>query len=169
MAQFGIAQGALAPARFRMEAWCALLLSAVAFAGTSAARQSPRAPKPSGVESAILALDARRFKAMAEADLAALDRILGDDLTYTHTSGWTQSKSELMESLRSGKLRYLSIEPANEKVRDYGTTAVGTGRAAFKVRLEGKELNLQLRFIEVYVRRHGRWQLVAWQSTRLNP
>ena len=152
-----------------MKTWCALLFLTLLFAGPLDARQSRRPPERPDVAGTITSLEARRFKVMTEADLAALDGILGDDLTYTHTSGWTQSKSELIESLRSGKLRYLSIEPANEKVRDYGTTAVGTGRAVFKVRLDGKELNIQLRFIDVYVRRHGRWQLVAWQATRLNP
>ena len=147
----------------------ALFLSIVLFAGAAGARQGRHARKSSDMSEAITLLEARRFKAMIEGDLVSLNRMLGDDLTYTHASGWTQSKSELLESLRSGNLRYLSMEPANEKVRSYGTTVVGTGRAVFKVRLNGKELNVQLRFIDVYVRRQGRWQLVAWQSTRLSP
>lgn len=152
-----------------MKIFPALLLSIVLSFGVAGARQVRHSRTASSLSEVITSLEARRFKAMTEGDLAALDRMLGDDLTYTHATGWTQSKSELLESLRSGKLRYLSIEPANEKIRSYGTTAVGTGRAVFKVRADGKETDLQLRFIDVYARRHGRWQLVAWQSTRLNP
>lgn len=144
-----------------------LLATSLTAAGVSA-RQVRRAPRPPEGTEVITSLEAHRFKAMTEGDLAALDRLLGDDLTYTHANGWTQSKSEFLESLRSGKLRYLSIEPANEKVRSYGTTAVATGRAVFKVRLDGKDSQLQLRYVEVYVHRHGRWELVVWQSTRLN-
>jgi Domain of unknown function (DUF4440) len=152
-----------------MKILSASLLACIWFAGAADGREVRHARKPPDMNAVLTSLEARRFKALVEGDLVTLDRMLADDLTYTHATGWTQSKSELLESLRSGKLRYLSIEPANEKVRAYGTTAVGTGRAVFKVRLEGKELNVQLRFIDVYVRRHGRWQLVAWQSTRLNP
>jgi Domain of unknown function (DUF4440) len=152
-----------------MKILSALLLSSVLFAGAAEGRQARRARKPPDLSEVITTLEARRFKAMTEADLVTLERILGDDLTYTHTDGRTESKAEFIETLRSGKLRYLSIEPANEKVRSYGTTAVGTGRAVIKVRSDGKETTLQIRFIDVYLRRHGRWQLVAWQSTRLTP
>jgi Domain of unknown function (DUF4440) len=152
-----------------MKTLSALMISCFLFAGLAEARGGRREQKRSNLSATILALEARRFKAMTEADLTALDQILADDLTYTHASGWTQSKSELIEALRSGKLRYLSIEPAGEKVRAFGGGAVGTGRAVFKVRLNGKEMNVQLRFLDVYVLRRGRWQLAAWQSTRLTP
>lgn len=145
----------------------ALCLSSILAAGAAYARQAKRAPGFPGAEREITGLDARRFKAMTEGDVAALEPILADELTYTHASGWTENKAEFIETIRSLKLRYLSIQPANEKVRSYGATAVGTGRATFKVRLEGEEETIPLRFTEIYVRRRGRWQLVAWQSTRL--
>ncbi len=150
-----------------MKILCALLLSTALFAGTSRARQARDARTPSSPAEVIAALELRRFKAMTEGDLVALDRLLGEHLTYTHATGWTHNKREFLESLRTGKLRYLSIDPANAKARTHGTTAAGTGRAVFKVCLDGKEFGLQIRFLGVHVRRHGRWQLVAWQSPRL--
>jgi hypothetical protein len=131
------------------------------------ARQPAKLSQGATVEKAITAREVQRFHAMTENDLAALTPILADDLSYTHANGWTQTKTEFLDTLRQGKLRYLSIEPASIQVHSYGTAAVVTGRAAFKVRSEGKEEGFQLRFIDVYVKRHGRWQMVAWQSTRL--
>jgi hypothetical protein len=32
---------------------------------------------------------------------------------------------------------------------------------------EGRDLSLELRFTDVYVQRGGRWQMVAWPSTRI--
>lgn len=104
---------------------------------------------------------------MTEGDIPALEQLLADDLIYTHTDARVQTKAEFIRSLRTGELRYVSIEPENTEVRLYGTTAVVTGRAAMKVRSEGRESSFQIRFIDVYVRRKGQWQMVAWQSTRL--
>jgi hypothetical protein len=42
-----------------------------------------------------------------------------------------------------------------------------TGRVDMKVVQDGKETTLAARFTSVYAKRHGRWLLVAWQSTRL--
>jgi hypothetical protein len=65
----------------------ALLLSIVLFFGLAGARQARHVRKASSLSEVITSLEARRFKAMTEGDLAALDRMLGDDLTYTHATG----------------------------------------------------------------------------------
>jgi len=52
-------------------------------------------------------------------------------------------------------------------VRVYAATAVVTGQAAVEIKVNGQAKNLQIRFIDVYVKREGHWQMVAWQSTRL--
>jgi ketosteroid isomerase-like protein len=115
----------------------------------------------------VLAADARRFAAMIQGDQAALDRLLADDLTYTHSSGQLETKAQFLESLRSGKLRYLSAERSDVAVRLYGDTAVVTGRAEVKVSTGGEEGVLPLRFTEVWVKSGGGWKLTAWQSTRI--
>jgi ketosteroid isomerase-like protein len=118
----------------------------------------------------ILAADARRFAAMVQGDQAALDGLLADDLTYTHSSGQLETKAQFLESLRSGKLRYLSVQPSDQAVRLYGDTAVVTGRAEVKVSSQGRDAAaLSLRFTEVWVKSGGAWKLTAWQSTRLAP
>lgn len=115
----------------------------------------------------ILAADARRFAAMVQGDQAALDGLLADDLTYTHSSGQIETKPQFLESLRSGRMRYLSAQPSGQAVRLYGDTAVVTGRAEVKVNHQGQELVLSLRFTEVWVKSGGGWKLTAWQSTRV--
>lgn len=117
----------------------------------------------------ILAADARRFAAMVQGDKAALDGLLADDLTYTHSSGQLETKAQFLESLRSGKMRYLSAQPSDQAVRLYGDTAVVTGRAEVKANSQGQELVLSLRFTEVWVKSGGAWKLTAWQSTRVAP
>ena len=110
---------------------------------------------------------ARRFAAMVHHDVAAVAGCLGDDLTYTHTSGETETKPQFLETLRSGRIEYDQIEPVDITVRAYGQTAITTGRSTMHIRAGGQAQTFQIRFIEVDVRRDGRWQTIAWQATRL--
>jgi hypothetical protein len=109
----------------------------------------------------------RRFEAMLRSDVEALGRLLADDLIYTHSNGIVDTKARYLESLKSGDLKYISIEREDVKLRVYGNTAVITGRGLFKARSRGQELNSRLRFTDVWVRNRGAWRMVAWQSTRI--
>jgi ketosteroid isomerase-like protein len=95
--------------------------------------------------------------------------LLAEELSYTHSSGKTDTKAELLASVSSGKLKYESIEPSDTKVRVYGSTAVITGQANLKINNNGQPLSFAMKFTGVYAKRDGRWQLVAYQSTRLAP
>lgn len=137
----------------------ALLLSpAVLPAQTAATPQSVQM---------VRALEERRFAAMMRRDTEALAAMLADDLTYAHSSGQLETKGQFLESIRSGAIQYTAILPEGLDVRLYGDTAVVTGKGTFKVRMQGEDRSLQLRFTDVYVRRGDGWQMVAWQSTRL--
>lgn len=120
---------------------------------------------PSDAE--VRATEGRRFQAMTTVDLRALDTLLAEELTYAHTTGEVDTKASLLDALRTGRLVYDSISPADVRVRVYGGSAVVTGTARVEVRADGAVRRLSIRFTEVYVRRAGRWELVAWQSTRL--
>jgi len=108
-----------------------------------------------------------RFAAMMRGDVAMVADYLGDELTYTHSGGDTETKPQFLETLRSGRIKYDQIEPADVKIRMYGQTAVVTGRSTMHVRAGGQAQTFQIRFIEVDVLRDGRWRMVAWQATRL--
>jgi Domain of unknown function (DUF4440) len=129
---------------------------------SSASRVSDTSGDP-----AVRATEQRRFQAMTTVDLRALDTLLAEELTYTHTTGEVDTKSSLLDALRTGRLVYDSISPADARVRVYGSSAVVTGTARVQVRASGAVRRLSIRFTEVYVRRAGRWELVVWQSTRL--
>jgi ketosteroid isomerase-like protein len=118
-------------------------------------------------EAEIREVENRRIQAMLQVDTEDLNRILAEDLTYTHSNGKVDSKSELIASLKSGERRYQRIEPEDVKVRLYGNTAILTGRAKLKTVSKGQETSFQIQFTNVYAKESGRWQMVAWQSSRL--
>jgi ketosteroid isomerase-like protein len=153
--------------RMRPRTLFAITMALAAMPVSGNARAKPQDAQ--SVESQIREADTKRFQALMEGDLPTLERVLSDDLVYTHASGWRQTKAELLASLRSGELVYHSFTSDGLKMRIFGSTVVVTGHAEAKVRAKGQELNVSLLYLEVYVKQEGRWQLAAWQSTRQGP
>jgi hypothetical protein len=108
-----------------------------------------------------------RFEAMVNADIGALDRLLGAELSYTHSNAQVQDKGSFISDIRGKNIRYLSIEPSDIHVTVFGTTAVVTGSAAVHVIQNGNDLTIKIRYTDVHLNRRGEWQMVAWQATRL--
>jgi hypothetical protein len=54
-------------------------------------------------------------------------------------------------------------------IRIYEQTAVVTGRAAMKIKSGQGEQAFKLCYLDVYVKQDGHWQMVAWQSSRVEP
>lgn len=127
------------------------------------ASSSPRTP----LDADPLRVQRDRFRAMEEGDVTALEPMLREDLRYTHTGGQTESKAQFLQTLASGSLQYVSIEPDSVELRRYGQTAVVNGRSRMRVRNSAGERAFSIRFLEVYVQEAGRWQLAAWQAIRL--
>jgi uncharacterized protein (TIGR02246 family) len=120
-------------------------------------------------QKAVLTIDQERTDAQIKQDAATLDRLLGDDLTYVHASGLVQSKAEFIADLKSSKRVYKNVINSDVNVRLLQDAAVITAKSEISVSFEDKENDLSLQVIEVYAKRNGRWQLIAYQSTRLKP
>jgi uncharacterized protein (TIGR02246 family) len=144
--------------------WISIVGALVLAAGAAVSVQS-------GDADAVKALEVERFQAQEKNDFAALERLLADDLVYTHSSGNVDSKASYIESLRSGKSRYLKIVTDEIKVRVAGDVALIHGRGVFtlETNVNGQkgENPLKLSFLDVWQKRAGKWQMIAWQSTRL--
>ena len=110
-----------------------------------------------------------RVEALVNSDVPRLGKLLANDLTYTHSTGIKESKTEFLHRIQSGDLKYDSMQHENDvSAHLYGDTGVLTGTSRVKVRADGRILNLHIRFTEVWVKRdRGPWQLVAWQATRI--
>jgi Domain of unknown function (DUF4440) len=112
----------------------------------------------------ILALETQRVAAMVNKDMATLDRLLADDLSYTHSGGTTDTKASFMTLIKE-RGRYLGVDYSNTQVVPWGgNTVVVRGRA--QIRLEGTA-GYPVLFVDVWALRNGAWQMVAWQATRL--
>lgn len=115
----------------------------------------------------VIALDKERMDAMAAKDVARLNALLADELIYTHSSARLDTKTSLVDGMESGSTVYRAAVPRDVEARDLGDTVVLTGAAHLEVTAGGNELSFDVRFIDVWAKRDGGWQMVAWQSTKL--
>jgi len=123
-------------------------------------------------EKEVLRVENDRIQAVLQRDTAALEQLLADELIYTHSTGRVDSKARSIHSIQAGDLNYLAMKHSDVDARVYGDVAVLTGRSAVKVKsphTENQIVDLDLRFLNVYAKRKGQWQQVAWQSTRIAP
>ena len=101
-------------------------------------------------------------------DESTLRQILADDLTYTHSTGDTDTKAQFISNLKTGARKYHKVNHDSMEVRTYGNTAVLMATAQVETSQKGAAPTpAHLRFIHVWINQNGRWQLVAHQSLRL--
>jgi hypothetical protein len=108
----------------------------------------------------VLQAQSARIAAMINADTEELKQLLDEDLTYSHTTGWTETKAGYLETIKSGKIDYLQFSPRDVEVRIYQNTAVLTGLVDVNL----GRTDFTIRFLEVQRRVDGQWKLTAWQS-----
>jgi len=110
-----------------------------------------------------------RYAAQTASDFAALERLLGDDLIYVHSTAVVDSKQSFLDSLRTGKVKYRVMRRSETRVRSYGCVALMTGLGDYEVTAGGRELVIRLRFSGTWVKRAAGLQFVSWQSTTVPP
>ena len=110
-------------------------------------------------------LEERRCAAMTASDLATLESLLADTLTYTHSSAVVDDKASYVESIRSGRVQYLKVERFDTHSQVYGDTVITTGRARIDVKVSDIERNLNMRYANVWIKTPQGWQFALWQST----
>lgn len=141
-----------------MHRWLLFLFSALLCV---AASDSP------GSKDVLAAVDAWKQATLSK-DKGALDKLLHEDLTYSHSNGRTETKADVLNGL--AKNNATSIEFASpQSVRVYGNTALVKGNGKFTSMTDGKPTVLELSVLQVWMKGPGGWRLVARQSTRLNP
>jgi ketosteroid isomerase-like protein len=118
-------------------------------------------PTPA-VEKELLATMSAVAEAVAKRDVAALQRLLHDELAYNHSDARSQSKADLVNEAKEGK------GPGNVNILDaevhvYGNTAIIRGRAGTPPRpIQANSPYATA----VFIKGPQGWQLVARTATR---
>ncbi|MBO0694062.1 MAG: nuclear transport factor 2 family protein [Acidimicrobiaceae bacterium] len=115
----------------------------------------------------VLEAEEARCRAIEQTDWAALDRILGDDFVYTHSTGKHETKDEWVAGIK--KLDRAVVRD-NLSVRVFGDVALvsGTSVNRYAEPFNGdSHFGSLLDVLQVWVKRDGEWQLVANHGVKL--
>lgn len=104
--------------------------------------------------------------ALMAADLDVLARILSDDYIQYDDRGRPADKSQILDNLRSGAVRYPAIIPTGKTIRLFGDMAVVHGSESDEVEEAGVRRHVRYMYLDVLMRRNGEWKLVASQLAR---
>jgi len=122
-------------------------------------------------QKAVMATLEAMAKATVAKDVATLEKIYGDDVTYTHSSALNETKAQVLKGVQGTNIAEF-MKFSDTTIRVYGDTALAKGVVDFRNGAPGKMLDNHLNILWVLVRRpqgpHG-WQIVARQTTRIGP
>jgi ketosteroid isomerase-like protein len=146
-----------------MKTLIAILLATLSLSGaTSYAEQPPDAKAEADI---MAAMEAWR-QAMMKKDGAALERLYHADLSYGHSNGQIETKSEAIQHIVTSKADYAAVDLVDTKVRVQGSFALMTGRVNYKQVTDGKPSDVKLFVLHVWTRGPQGWQMIGRQSTR---
>jgi ketosteroid isomerase-like protein len=99
-------------------------------------------------------------------DAAFFERTMSDDFVGTTVEG-ISDKTSLVRVNADTSVTVDSVGRSDEKIRIYGNGTVGviTGRFAERGHIGSRHLGVEFRYTEVWVKRNGRWQVVAGHYT----
>jgi uncharacterized protein (TIGR02246 family) len=141
-----------------------LLLACVA-TFTSGQNKVAVPPQPGPSEREVRKLEREWLDAYERHDAEAMNRIVADDFTITFPNGDMQNKARIIASLKApvkGTQTTYKFHTEDVESRAYGNTVILIGRVITQSQQEGgKTLREESRYTDTYVKRQGRWQVVA--------
>jgi hypothetical protein len=99
----------------------------------------------------------------SKADAKELERLYADEFTSVNASGQVQDKAAIIAARVSGKISAQSYELDEVIIQIYGDIAV----AKTSARIEGNTASGRFRHLRVFIKRDGRWQIIATQMTKI--
>lgn len=124
------------------------------------------------VENEILRLEEELTRTEMRVDVEALSGVYADDIMVTAPIGLVVDKAAVLNELRQAaqKAKIESYDKNDLKVRAYGadvavTSYIMTAKATF----DGTKIDRQFCITNVWMRRDGRWQIVARHTANNEP
>lgn len=105
-------------------------------------------------------------------DVAVHERFWADDLIYTASAGRRLSKTDILREVREeGPSKPGEETPVftaeDIRIQQYGDTAVVAFRLVGTTDVEGKKTVNNYLNTGTFLKRNGKWQVVAWQATKI--
>jgi ketosteroid isomerase-like protein len=150
-----------------------LLIAALVMAGAPARAQefkgqAPPDTPPTVEEQELIDLERAWGKAFVAKDLRFIERVLADEFVATYGDGTRGDKAAEMAQTIDFDQRVDSSVLDSFRVRTYGDMAIVWFSRHMTGPKSGKIVSITYRFVDVFVKRAGRWQCVSSQSTKVS-
>ncbi len=105
--------------------------------------------------------------AQKAADMDKLNQIVADDWTGLSSDGTKMTKKQFLADVKSGANKLQSFEFGSMDVKMLGNIAVVQGSDTEKSSNKGKDTSGKWAWMDVFVKRDGKWQAVRSQSAKV--
>ena len=106
-------------------------------------------------------------RALIAADVAELSRIFADDYVQYDQAGTLSTKQDVIDKLKSGKIRYIWMISTSRRIRLLrDDVAIVHGSEDDAVEQHGERSPVRYIYTDVVMKREGRWQIVASQLAK---
>lgn len=140
---------------------CAVAMSTVLLGATASV-----AAAASETDAVAAALETYR-KGMLTADGKLLAALCTDPIAYGHSTGRVQTRKAFLDEAGNGKSVWKSIDFTDVSVQVNGANAMTRCVFGGMNEVNGKENTLKFGLLIVWVKRRGRWQLLARQGYKI--
>jgi uncharacterized protein (TIGR02246 family) len=115
-------------------------------------------------EQQILNLFEDGDRALIAADVEELRRIYADDYVQYDETGTTSTRHDVIDRLTSGEVRFVSMTSTGRRIRLLrDDVAIVHGSEEDVVVQGGQRFPVRYLYMDVVMKRNGRWQIVASQ------
>ena len=118
-------------------------------------------------EQQLINLSKIKFEWMINKNCDSLNSILDERLKYIHSNGWIQTKQDVIDDLKSGKIEYQQVITTEATVRFYDNTAILTGKGKFSGLINKTPFALDLVYTEVYIKIKNKWLRVSRHASKI--
>lgn len=122
----------------------------------------------SDIETQIRDCEARLYAAMLASDVAALDRLIADDLLFTGPTGELATKAMDLDLHRTGGTQFHEFVPRELVIRVWSERFVlASARISVSGTYLGNAFAGDYRYMRVWRRGHSGWQIVGGSVTAM--
>ncbi|HZZ14945.1 MAG TPA: nuclear transport factor 2 family protein [Candidatus Sulfotelmatobacter sp.] len=119
-------------------------------------------------EQEILKLFEDGDHALIAADPVELARIFADDYVQYDEIGKSFSKQDVINSLKSGAIRYISMKSTGRQIRMLSAEiAIVHGSEEDEVERDGRRFAVRYIYMDAVMKRVGKWQIVGSQLAKV--
>ena len=129
------------------------------------------------IEAELIRIEREWAKAGQSHNAEAVKGFLADNAVMVYPDGTTATKAEEIRTIESGAITVDSYEMLEPKVMVInadsafitGRSVIKNGKYAVPGQKKPIDISGEYRFLDVYARRDGKWQVVASQAVKIDP